>query len=166
MNPIITIQTSQGSFDVELYADKAPNTVKNFLAYVSDKFYDGTIFHRVIDGFMIQGGGFTVEGRQKPTKPPIKNESGNGAKNVNYGIAMARTNDLNSATSQFYINVNDNGFLDDGKYCAFGMVVNGRNIIDKIKTVPVKKPGALSEAQPVTPVVIQSVRVKPAGPAA
>ena len=164
MNPVVTVETSLGNFDVELYADKAPVTVKNFLAYAGDKFYDGTIFHRVINNFMIQGGGFNLEGRQKPTKPPIKNESGNGAKNVNYVVAMARTNDLHSATSQFYINVQDNSFLDDGQYCAFGMVIAGRNVVDKIKAVPVSKPGKLSEAQPVTPVVIQSVRAKAPGP--
>jgi cyclophilin family peptidyl-prolyl cis-trans isomerase len=162
MNPVVTFQTSLGSFEAELYQDKVPVTVKNFLAYVSEGFYDNTIFHRVIAGFMVQGGGFTIDGKQKPTKPAIKNESGNGTKNVKYGLAMARTQDLNSATAQFYINVENNDFLDDNKYCAFGMVVNGRNTIDKITSVKVSQPGKLSEAQPIQPVVIQSVKLKAA----
>jgi cyclophilin family peptidyl-prolyl cis-trans isomerase len=160
MNPVIVVQTSLGSFEAELHQDKVPETVKNFLSYVSENYYDNTIFHRVIAGFMVQGGGFTVDGKQKPTKPPIKNESGKGTKNVKYGLAMARTQDLNSATSQFYINVENNDFLDDNSYCAFGMVVNGRNTIDKITAVKVSQPGKLSEAQPIQPVVIQSVRLK------
>ncbi|MCZ7646941.1 MAG: peptidylprolyl isomerase [Planctomycetota bacterium] len=160
-NPIVVFTTSQGSFEVELYADKTPATVQNFVQYVSDKHYDGTIFHRVIDGFMIQGGGFGADGKQKPTRAPIKNESGKGPKNCNYGIAMARTSDLNSATAQFYINVADNAFLDDGQYCAFGKVTQGTQTIDKIKKVAVDKPGRLSEAQPKTPVVIESATVKP-----
>jgi len=166
MNPVVTFETSLGSFDVELYADKAPITVKNFLDYVSAAFYDGTIFHRVIDGFMIQGGGYGTDERHKPARPPIKNESGNGARNVRYAIAMARTEDLDSATSQFYINVKDNSFLDDNKYCAFGLVVSGRDVVDKIKAVKVRKPGRLSEAQPVEQVVIRKGRVKPAAPEA
>jgi cyclophilin family peptidyl-prolyl cis-trans isomerase len=161
-NPVVVVKTSLGEFEVELYQDKSPITVKNFLAYVEDKYYDGTIFHRVMDDFMIQGGGFTKDGQKKETKAPIKNESGNGVKNVNYAIAMARTDDLNSATSQFYINVKDNDFLDDNKYCAFGMVIKGREVIDKIKGVKVNKPGQLSAAQPVEPVVIESARVKAA----
>ncbi len=166
MNPVVVFQTSMGSFEAELFQDKVPGTVKNFLAYVSESFYDNTIFHRVISGFMVQGGGFTVDGKQKPTKPPIKNESCNGTKNVKYGLAMARTSDLNSATAQFYINVENNDFLDDNQYCAFGMVVNGQNTIDKIVTVKVSQSGKLSEAQPIQPVVIQSVRLKPAAQAA
>lgn len=165
MNPVVIFQTSLGSFEAELFQDKVPVTVKNFLAYVGENFYDNTIFHRVIAGFMVQGGGFTVDGKQKPTKPPIKNESGNGTKNVKYGLAMARTQDVNSATAQFYINVENNDFLDDNKYCAFGMVINGRNTIDKITAVKVSQPGKLSEAQPIQPVVIQSVRLKAAAQA-
>ena len=160
MNPKVEFDTTQGTFEVELYQDKAPITVKNFLDYVNEKFYDGTIFHRVIDGFMIQGGGFGTDLRQKPTNAQIKNESGNGAKNCNYGIAMARTGALDSATAQFYINVKDNGFLDDNKYCAFGLVTAGRDVVDKIKKVAVNKPGKLSEAQPVEPVVVNSARIK------
>lgn len=160
MNPTVVFETSLGSFEAELYEDKAPITVKNFLEYVNEGYYANTIFHRVIDGFMIQGGGFTADGQRKPTNAPIQNESGNGAKNVNYGLAMARTSDLNSATSQFYINVKDNDFLDDGQYCAFGLVTAGQDVIDKIKLVPVNKPGKLSEAQPIEPVVILSASVK------
>ncbi len=161
-NPVVVFETTMGTFEVELYQDKAPVTVKNFLGYVNDKFFDDTIFHRVINNFMIQGGGFTKDGSRKKTKEPIKNESGNGAKNVNYSIAMARTQDLNSATSQFFINVKDNGFLDQGQYCAFGMVVSGKDVIDKIKAVDVNKPGRLSEAQPKEPIVMTKVHLKAA----
>ena len=160
MNPVVTFETSLGSFEAELFQDKVPGTVKNFLSYVNESFYDKTIFHRVIAGFMVQGGGFTVDGQEKPTKPPIKNESGNGTKNAKYGLAMARTSDLHSATAQFYINIENNTFLDDNKYCAFGMVTTGQNTVDKITAVKVSQPGKLSEAQPVQPVVIQSVRLK------
>jgi len=160
MNPVVTFQTSLGSFDAELYQDKVPGTVSNFLGYVNDQFYDNTIFHRVIAGFMVQGGGFTTDGQEKATKAPIKNESGKGPKNVKYGLAMARTNDLHSATAQFYINVENNDFLDDNQYCAFGLVTGGQDTVDKITAVKVSKPGKLSEAQPVQPVVIQSVRLK------
>ncbi len=160
MNPTVVFDTTCGSFEVEIYPDKAPITVENFLGYVNDGFYDGTIFHRVMDGFMIQGGGFNADGRRKPPKAPIKNESGNGARNVNYSIAMARTSDLDSATSQFFINVKDNDFLDDNDYCAFGMVTSGRETIDAIKKIAVNKPGKLSEAQPVEPLVINSAKVK------
>ncbi|MBE7462326.1 MAG: peptidylprolyl isomerase [Planctomycetes bacterium] len=159
-NPVVVFETNQGSFEAELYQDKAPVTVKNFLQYVTDKHYDATIFHRVIDGFMIQGGGFDQSGKQKATRAPIKNESGNGATNCMYGLAMARTSDLNSATAQFYINVADNDFLDDGKYCAFGKVVAGTEVIDKIRKVAVEKPGRLSEAQPKQPVLIVKATVK------
>jgi len=160
MNPVVTFQTSLGSFDAELYQDKVPGTVDNFLGYVNDQFYDNTIFHRVIAGFMVQGGGFTTDGQEKATKAPIKNESGKGPKNVKYGLAMARTNDLHSATAQFYINVENNDFLDDNQYCAFGLITDGQDTVDKITAVKVSKPGKLSEAQPVQPVVIQSVRLK------
>jgi cyclophilin family peptidyl-prolyl cis-trans isomerase len=160
MNPVVTFQTSLGSFDVELYQDKVPGTVQNFLGYVNDKFYDNTIFHRVIAGFMVQGGGYTQDGTEKPTKAPIKNESGKGPKNIKYGIAMARTSDPDSATAQFYVNVKDNAFLDSGKYCAFGLVTSGQDTIDKIENVAVKERGPISEHQPVQTVVIQSARLK------
>ena len=158
-NPVVAFETSLGNFEVELYQEQAPVTVKNFLQYVNDKFYDNTIFHRVINGFMVQGGGFDVSGTQKPTRATIKNESGNGAKNVKYSIAMARTADLNSATAQFFINVADNAFLDDNKYCAFGLLTSGSDTIDKIKAVKTGSKGG-SKDWPVENVVLQSARVK------
>jgi len=141
-NTIVLVETNKGDFKIKLYNDKAPETVKNFLSYVSDGFYDGTIFHRVIDGFMIQGGGFTKDMDQKPTKSPIKNEAGNGVSNMRGTIAMARTSDVNSATAQFFINVEDNSFLNhvsedphEYGYCAFGHVTEGMEIVDEIKSV-------------------------------
>jgi cyclophilin family peptidyl-prolyl cis-trans isomerase len=154
----VVMETSLGSIKLELDEDKAPISVKNFLSYVDDKFYDNTIFHRVINGFMIQGGGFEAGMRQKPTKPPIKNESGNGLSNVLGSIAMARTSDLNSATCQFYINVADNSrSLDQPKYCVFGKVVSGMDIVDKIKAVRTGQKGHHGDV-PVDDVVINSVR--------
>lgn len=158
-NPVVVFDTNLGGFEVELYQDKAPVTVKNFLAYVGEGFYDGLIFHRVIDGFMVQGGGFTPDGQQKKGKAPIKNESGNGVKNCNYGIAMARTSDLNSASSQFYINVKDNSFLDDNQYCAFGLVTSGQATIDKIKKVKTTRKSGHAD-WPVEDVVINSAKLK------
>ena len=173
-NPTVVMKTSLGSVTIELYPDKAPETVKNFLQYVNDKFYDGTIFHRVINNFMVQGGGFTPDGKQKPTRAPIKNEAANAPKkkdeagkieavNKRGTIAMARTSDPNSATAQFFINVKDNDFLDfrDSSpqgigYCVFGMVTSGMDIVDKIKAVPT---GA--QDVPKTQVVIESIRVAP-----
>jgi len=146
-NSVVVIDTSMGAIKVELDAAKAPNTVKNFLEYVDDKFYDGLIFHRVIEDFMIQGGGFQkglndvksladLKSKQKQTRAPIKNESGNGLSNTRGTIAMARTQDLDSATAQFYINVVDNsGKLDEPRYCVFGKVVEGMDVVDKIKKV-------------------------------
>jgi peptidyl-prolyl cis-trans isomerase A (cyclophilin A) len=137
----VALETSQGRIVVELSADKAPKTVANFVQYVNDGFYDGTIFHRVISGFMIQGGGFTAAMVQKPTRPPVPSESNNGLKNVRGSVAMARTSDPNSATAQFFINVVDNAFLDypgrDGSgYTVFGKVVEGMDVVDKIRAVP------------------------------
>lgn len=137
----VTLETSQGRIVVELRADKAPKTVANFIQYVNDGFYDGTIFHRVISGFMIQGGGFTAAMVQKPTRPPVASEGNNGLKNVRGSLAMARTSDPNSATAQFFINVVDNAFLDypgrDGfGYTVFGSVVEGMDVVDKIRAVP------------------------------
>ena len=136
----VKLTTNHGPIVLELDEAKAPVTVKNFLAYVDAKHYDGTIFHRVIDGFMIQGGGFTKDMRQKPVNPPIKNESTNGLKNDNYTVAMARTNVRDSATSQFFINVKDNDFLNfagdsNPGYAVFGKVVEGKEVVDKIKKV-------------------------------
>jgi peptidyl-prolyl cis-trans isomerase A (cyclophilin A) len=137
----VALETSQGRIVVELRADKAPKTVANFIQYVNDGFYDGTIFHRVISGFMVQGGGFTAAMVQKPTRPPVASESNNGLKNVRGALAMARTSDPNSATAQFFINVVDNAFLDypgrDGfGYTVFGNVVEGMDVVDKIRAVP------------------------------
>jgi cyclophilin family peptidyl-prolyl cis-trans isomerase len=140
-NPVVVMETSQGTIKIELFADKAPITVKNFLAYVDDKFYDGTIFHRVIQNFMVQGGGFQ-DSKEKATKDPIKNEASNGLSNKRYTIAMARTPDPDSASAQFYINTRDNAGLDkanadDGAgYCVFGQVIEGKDVVDKIAAVP------------------------------
>ncbi len=139
----VEFETNKGNFIVELYPDKAPITVKNFLQYVEDGFYKSTIFHRVINGFMIQGGGFERDLFQKPTRAPIKNEAANGLKNKVGTIAMARTQDPNSATAQFFINLTDNAFLDYSGpqadkigYCVFGKVISGMDVIKKIAIVP------------------------------
>src|SRR3972149_11416321 len=144
-NPVVLMETSLGNIKIELDQAKAPITVKNFLSYVDEKFYDGTIFHRVIGNFMIQGGGFTAEMQQKPVKAPIKNEAGNGLKNMTGTIAMARTNIVDSATAQFFINVVDNDFLNHQNttsqgfgYAVFGKVIEGMDVVDKIKAVVIK----------------------------
>ena len=162
-NPTVVMKTSMGTVKIELYPDKAPVTVKNFLQYVDDKFYDGTIFHRVIDGFMIQGGGFDKEMHKKPTRAAIVNEAANRLKNTAGTLAMARTGDPNSATAQFFVNVKDNSFLDyrDSSpegigYCVFGKVVEGMDVIDKIKAVPTGVKAGMKDV-PNTPVVIESM---------
>ena len=162
-NPTVVMKTSLGSVTIELYPDKAPETVKNFLQYVNDKFYDGTIFHRVISNFMIQGGGMDVTNSKKPTRAPIKNEAANKLKNEIGTVAMARTNEPNSATAQFFINVKDNGFLNyqDSSpqgigYCVFGKVTAGMDVVEKIKAVPTGP-----QDVPKTQVVIESIRVVP-----
>ena len=161
---MVLMSTSLGDIKIELYEKEAPESVKNFLAYVNDKFYDGTIFHRVIGGFMIQGGGFTENMDQKPTKPPIKNEGGNGLKNDTYTLAMARTSVPDSATSQFFINVKNNDFLNranaqDGVgYAVFGKVIDGTDVVKKIEQVQTGRKGMYSDV-PVQPVVIKSVTV-------
>ena len=141
--PQVRLDTSLGPIILELADDKAPKTVDNFLAYARDGFYNGTIFHRVIDGFMIQGGGFTADFQQKPTRAPVPNEADNGLKNLRGTIAMARTSDPHSATAQFFINVKDNDFLDHRGptsqgwgYCVFGRVVAGMDVVDAIAKVP------------------------------
>lgn len=134
-NTNVIIETSKGKLKLALDEKASPLTVANFLSYMNAKTYDGTIFHRVIKGFMVQGGGFTPDMKQNPTKPPIKNESGNGLKNVRGSIAMARTNDLHSATSQFFINTVDNAFLDSDQYCVFGNIVEGLEVLDAIANV-------------------------------
>ena len=161
--PVVVMKTSLGEIRLKLYKDKVPNTVNNFLSYVNDKFYDGTIFHRVIAGFMIQGGGFTADMTKKPTKTPIKLESQAGLSNKRYTLAMARTADPNSATSQFFVNVVDNPGLDYPKpdgfgYAVFGEVVSGMDVVDKIKAVKTGLKNGMSDV-PETPVVIESVRV-------
>jgi len=167
-NPVVLIDTSEGPIKVELFVNQAPITVKNFLGYVDDKFYDGTIFHRVIEGFMIQGGGMEPGLKEKKTKAPIKNESSNGISNVRGTIAMARTGDPNSATSQFYINHGDNGESLDksprnpGGYCVFGKVIDGMKVVDKIAGVRTKvvNPGQFNEMKdvPAQDVTIKSIR--------
>jgi len=165
-NPMVTIKTSKGDIKVELYQDKAPITVSNFLAYVDDGHYDGTIFHRVIENFMIQGGGFTKDFVQKPTKAPIKNEATNGLKNERGTLAMARTGVIDSATSQFFINVTDNDFLNHTRpdmrgygYCVFGKVIDGMDVVDQIKSVKTGSHGPHQDV-PVEPIeIIEITRV-------
>jgi len=157
----LLMSTSEGDIELQLDRSKAPVTVDNFLTYVESKHYDGTIFHRVIKDFMIQGGGFSEDMRQKATLPPIKNEADNGLKNLRGTIAMARTSAVNSATSQFFINVKDNHFLDNGArdfgYAVFGKVIKGMDVVDAIATAPT---GARDV--PVKTVLIKSVTVIPA----
>jgi cyclophilin family peptidyl-prolyl cis-trans isomerase len=156
--PRVLMKTSLGDITIELNREKSPVTVENFLKYVDEKKYDGTIFHRVMQTFMIQGGGYLPGYVKVETHKPIKNESGNGLKNEKYAIAMARTQDLNSATNQFFINTVDNFNLDEMQYCAFGKVVEGTDVVDKIAAVPVKnEPIIGNQPAPVTPVVIHSV---------
>ena len=159
MTTRVKLTTSAGAIVIELDEAKAPLSAKNFLAYVDSGHYDGTIFHRVIDGFMIQGGGFTKAMQQKPVLPPIKNESTNGLTNDNYTVAMARTNVRDSATSQFFINVKDNDFLNfagdsNPGYAVFGKVVEGKDVVDKIKKVATANSGPHQNV-PRDPVVIE-----------
>ena len=158
--PRVKFATTAGDFVVEVNPDKAPKTVENFLQYVKDKHYDGTIFHRVIDNFMVQGGGFASDMQQKATRAPIPLEAGNGLKNEVGTIAMARTSDPASATAQFFINVRDNTMLDapspDGHgYAVFGKVVSGMDVINKMKGLPTGTKGGYRDV-PVTPIVINS----------
>jgi cyclophilin family peptidyl-prolyl cis-trans isomerase len=161
--PTVEIQTSQGNITLELNDKKAPKSVANFLNYIRSGFYDGTVFHRVIPGFMIQGGGFTPDMQQKATEAPIENEAGNGLKNTRGSIAMARTNAPHSATSQFFINHADNKNLDypsfDGwGYAVFGKVTQGLDVVDKIAAVATRRYGP-HENVPAEPVIIQSVKI-------
>lgn len=160
--PMVVMSTSMGDIKIELYPNEAPITVENFLTYVRDGFYDGTIFHRVIPGFMIQGGGFTQDMSQKPTRAPIKNEADNGLGNETGTLAMARTMVKDSATSQFFINLTNNDFLNHGYrdfgYAVFGKVVEGMDVVNKIAQVPTGNKGPHQNV-PVKPVVIESVRV-------
>jgi peptidyl-prolyl cis-trans isomerase B (cyclophilin B) len=158
---MIKLHTNHGVIALELDSERAPETAKNFLAYVEAGFYSNTVFHRVIDGFMIQGGGFEPGMRQKPTRGPIKNEADNGLKNDRYTVAMARTSDPHSASSQFFINVKDNDFLNHTApnangwgYCVFARIVEGQDVVDKIKSVRTGKRGFHSDV-PVEDVVIE-----------
>lgn len=161
--PKVTLKTNMGDIVLELYPDKAPKTVNNFLGYVKDGHYKGTIFHRVIDGFMIQGGGFDKEMREKPVRAPIENEANNGLKNETYTVAMARTGAPHSATAQFFINVNNNEALDypsrDGwGYCVFGKVISGMQVVDKIKLVKTGDRGQFQNV-PLEAVTIESAAI-------
>lgn len=167
-NPMVELRTNQGDIKVELYADKAPKSVANFTQYIKDGHYTGTVFHRVIDGFMIQGGGFDAQMQQKSTRPPIENEAKNGLKNVPGTLAMARTSDPHSASSQFFINLAPNTFLDypsrDGwGYAVFGKVVSGMDVVEKIAKVRTGNAG-FHQNVPVEPIIIESARILEAAP--
>jgi len=164
-NPQVEIKTSLGTVVIELYRDKAPLTVENFLQYVKDRHYEGTLFHRVIPGFMIQGGGYGPDFGEKPTRKPVRNEAGNGLRNEAGTIAMARTSDPHSATAQFFINVADNAFLDFNSptpsgygYCVFGKVAEGQDVVDKIKRVATGRRGMHADV-PVDDVLITKADV-------
>jgi cyclophilin family peptidyl-prolyl cis-trans isomerase len=163
-NPTVVMETSEGVITIELWADKAPVTVKNFLRYTDEKFYDGTIFHRVIDNFMIQGGGFTADMEKKNGHEPVKNEATSELKNDHGTIAMARTNQVNSATCQFFINLKNNDFLNHRDntprgfgYAVFGKVIKGQEVVDRIAKVKTTTSGSYRDV-PAKPVVIKSVR--------
>ena len=162
---VVVMETTAGTIELTLYPDKAPDTVENFIKYSKDGHYNGTIFHRVIDGFMIQGGGMTASMQEKKTRAPIRNEADNGLKNTRGAISMARTSEVDSATSQFFINVNDNDFLNFRDktpsgygYAVFGEVTKGMDVVDKIKSVKtgMKPP---HDDVPLEPIEIQSVKV-------
>lgn len=164
---MVKLHTNKGDIVLELDAAKAPETVKNFLEYVNSGFYNGTIFHRVINNFMIQGGGFEPGMKQKPTRAPVKNEAANGLSNDNYTIAMARTNDPQSATAQFFINVKDNSFLNFTApnaqgygYCVFGKVVEGKEVVDAIKKVRTGNSGFYQDVPTEDVVIIKAEVVK------
>lgn len=165
MPPVVELDTNMGAIVIELNEEKAPKTVENFLNYVKSGHYDGTIFHRIIDGFMIQGGGMDAEMNEKPTNAPVENEADNGLKNDKGTIAMARTQDPHSATSQFFVNVKDNDFLNhSGKnmqgwgYTVFGKVTSGMDVIEKMRGVPTGRFGMHADV-PKEPVVIKSATI-------
>ena len=162
---VVDVVTSMGTFSIELDADKAPKSVANFLEYVDAKHYDGTLFHRVINGFMVQGGGYDASCERRATKAPVQNEADNGLKNTRGTVAMARTGDPHSATAQFFVNVADNKFLDHTAkdqqgwgYAVFGKVVDGMDVIDHMKEVPTGSQGPFSKDAPASPITITSVR--------
>ncbi|MGZ9712955.1 peptidylprolyl isomerase [Glaciimonas sp. GNP009] len=159
----VILTTNHGNITIELDAEKAPKSVENFLAYVNSGHYNGTIFHRVIDGFMVQGGGFEPGMKQKPTNATVENEAKNGLKNLPYTLAMARTSDPHSASAQFFINIKNNSFLDypgqDGwGYCVFGTVTEGMDVVDKIKAVKTSRTGMFADV-PVKDVIIEKAEV-------
>jgi peptidyl-prolyl cis-trans isomerase A (cyclophilin A) len=162
---MIRFETTLGDFTVELFEKDAPLSVANFLHYIDDGFFDGTIFHRIVPGFVIQGGGFTEDMNQKTTHPPVKNEADNGRKNARGSLSMARTNDINSATSQFFVNLKDNDFLDHSRgnfgYAVFARVTEGMDVIDKIAAVETARRRGHDDV-PVEPVIMKSVRRVPA----
>jgi peptidyl-prolyl cis-trans isomerase B (cyclophilin B) len=162
---MVKLHTNHGVITIELDEARAPESVKNFLDYVESGHYSNTLFHRVIDGFMIQGGGFEPGMKQKPTRAPIKNEARNGLKNTRYTVAMARTSEPHSATAQFFINVNDNGFLDHTApspqgwgYCVFGRVSEGKDVVDRIKSAKTGRRG-MHQDVPVEDVIIERAEV-------
>lgn len=162
---MVKLHTNHGTITLQLDAEKAPDTVRNFLEYVNSGFYDGTIFHRVMDDFMIQGGGFEPGMKQKPTNAPVKNEAANGLKNGTYTVAMARTGDPHSATAQFFINVRNNGFLDypgqDGwGYCVFGKVIEGMEVVDAIKKVKTGNSGFHQNVPKEDVIITKAERIK------
>jgi len=166
--PLVKLTTSMGDIEVELYDDKAPKSVANFLAYVKDGHYDGTIFHRVINGFMIQGGGFTADMQQKPTNNPVDNEADNGLKHEAYTLAMARTQDPHSASAQFFINVKNNDFLNHTSktpqgwgYTVFGKVTKGQGVINKMKAVPTGNKGMFDDVPREAVTIIKAEVVEP-----
>jgi cyclophilin family peptidyl-prolyl cis-trans isomerase len=168
-NPKVRLSTNLGAIELELYADKAPGTVKNFLEYVDAGFYNGTIFHRVIRGFMVQGGGFESGMKQRPARGPIKNEAENGLKNLAGTIAMARTPDPHSASAQFFINTVDNPFLDHRDkstqgwgYCVFGRVTNGMDVVKQIEATPTGRTGPHGDVPRQDVVIQKAERIKPA----
>jgi cyclophilin family peptidyl-prolyl cis-trans isomerase len=165
-NPVVVVSTSMGDFTLELFKDHAPVSVQNFLQYAAEGFYEGTIFHRVKPGYVVQGGGYTADMVEKSTRPPILNEATNGLRNARGTVAMARTQSLRSATSQFYVNVANNSALDhrgyspsDFGYAVFGRVLSGMDVVDKIAATPTASNGPHDDV-PVTPVVITKVTVK------
>ncbi len=162
---MIRFETTLGDFTVELFEKEAPLSVANFLRYIEDEFFDGTIFHRIVPGFVIQGGGFTEDMTQKRTQPPVKNEADNGLKNGRGTLSMARTNDINSATSQFFVNLKDNDFLDHSRgnfgYAVFAQVTEGMDVVDKIAAVETGRRRGFDDV-PVEAVIMKSVRRLPA----
>jgi peptidyl-prolyl cis-trans isomerase A (cyclophilin A) len=162
---MIRFETTLGDFTIELFEKKAPLSVANFLKYVEDGFFDGTIFHRIVPGFVIQGGGFTEDMSQKDTQPPVKNEADNGLKNERGTLSMARTSDIHSATSQFFVNLKDNDFLDNSRgnfgYAVFARVTQGMDVVDKIAAVETGRRRGFDDV-PVDAVIMKSVRQVPA----